>query len=248
MTTPKKLVGAAAFCAALAVGGAVGALFGTPLTSGAQETATTTAPDGSIAPDPGPGHPHRGERMEAKLSVAAGALGISEDGLRTALESGKTIAQVALDQGVDVNTVIDALVADAQTNLRDRVTAAVNGERLMGRPEGRGGPGGPGGRGGRGGRAFGPDPQVVADALGMPGADVRAALQSGQSLAEIATAHGVDVQDVIDAMVASATAKIDAKVASGDLDAARADEMKSHLTERITAVVNRERPEHPDHP
>lgn len=235
-TTPKKLIGAAAFSVALAAGGAAGALFGTPLTSGAQESTTsTTAPADSAAPA-APDHPHRGVRMAEKLSIAAEALGVSEADLRTALEGGKTIAQVAQEQGVDVNTVIDALVADAQTNLRDRITAMVNGERPAGGgQQGRGGRGGPGGRGGR---AFAPDPQAVADALGMTNDEVTAALQSGQTLAQIAAAQNVDVQDVIDAMVASATAKIDTKVAAGDLDADRAAEMKSHLVERVTALVN----------
>lgn len=240
MTTPKKLIAAAAFSVALAAGGAAGALLGTPLTSSAQESTTSTTVPASRAAD----HAHRGDRHGPKLTVAAKALGMSEADLRTALEGGKTIAQVAKDQGVDIDTVIDALVADATANIRERITAMVNGQM----PEGGGRHEGRGGHDGRGGRAFAPDPQVVADALGTTTDEVRAALQSGQTLAQIAAANNVDVQDVIDAMVASATAKIDAKVASGDLDADRATEMKSHLVERITAVVNGERPARPDRP
>ena len=47
-----------------------------------------------------------------RLEAAAEALGMTTDELRTELEAGKTIADVAGEQGVDVQTVIDAMVAD----------------------------------------------------------------------------------------------------------------------------------------
>jgi len=46
----------------------------------------------------------------------------------------------------------------------------------------------------------------------------------------------VPLQAVIDALVVDATAKIDAKVASGDLSAERAAAIKANLTGRITAL------------
>ncbi|WP_426572071.1 hypothetical protein [Aquihabitans sp. McL0605] len=60
------------------------------------------------------------------LDVAAKAIGISEDDLRTALEGGKTIAQVAKDKGVDQQKVIDALVADAKA----KTAAAVKDKKM----------------------------------------------------------------------------------------------------------------------
>ncbi len=70
----------------------------------------------------------RGPRAEG-LAKAAEAIGITTDQLKTALQSGQTIAQVAEANGVSVNSVIDALVADAQANLRQRITDMVNGVR-----------------------------------------------------------------------------------------------------------------------
>ncbi|MCZ2810700.1 hypothetical protein O2W15_04570 [Modestobacter sp. VKM Ac-2979] len=56
------------------------------------------------------------------LETAATALGMTEDDLRTALEAdGATLASVAEEQGVAVDTLVDALVAAAQ----ERVTQAV---------------------------------------------------------------------------------------------------------------------------
>ena len=55
----------------------------------------------------GHGGGHRGGGFD--LSAAATALGMSEDELRTALEAdGTTLADVAGEQGVEVDTLVDA--------------------------------------------------------------------------------------------------------------------------------------------
>ncbi|MCC6227152.1 MAG: hypothetical protein IT195_12215 [Microthrixaceae bacterium] len=60
----------------------------------------------------GMGERHRGGRglFGTKLDAAASALGISLDDLRTALRDGSSIADVAKEKGVDVQTVIDKMV------------------------------------------------------------------------------------------------------------------------------------------
>jgi hypothetical protein len=62
-------------------------------------------------------------------------------------------------------------------------------------------------------------------------------------MAEVAQANGVDVQTVVDAIVADISARIDEAVANGRLTQAEADEKKAELPERVTARVNGERPE-----
>ena len=52
----------------------------------------------------------------------AGLLGIDAETLRSELVAGKTIAEVATEHGVDPQTVIDALVAEAKTHLDLSVT------------------------------------------------------------------------------------------------------------------------------
>jgi hypothetical protein len=145
MPTNRKLLGAAAFSLALAGGGVAGALLGTPSPSGAQDgTEDTTA----AAPAEDAGRPGMGEHRGESLEAAATAIGITADELRTALEGGQSIAQVAEANDVDVQTVIDALVADATERLEaaidelpDRMAEVVEREGL---PDhgGRGGPGG----------------------------------------------------------------------------------------------------------
>jgi hypothetical protein len=94
------------------------------------------------------------------IGVAATYLGISVDSLRTQLQGGKTLAQVAnATNGKSASGLIDALVTDATTrfganapsDLRQRITDLVNGVRPpmgMG-PRGHwgGGAGAPGPRG-----------------------------------------------------------------------------------------------------
>ncbi len=119
----------------------------------------------------------------------------------------------------------------------DAVTKAL----VDARPEG--GPGGPHGHGRMGVRL-----EAAAAALGMTEDELRTALRDGSSLAEVAAARKVDVQKVIDALVADATTRLDEKVSSGDLTQEEADQRKADLTERITAMVNGERPAGPGGP
>jgi hypothetical protein len=56
-------------------------------------------------------------RIGVALDEAAKALGIDLDELRTELQDGKTLAQIAADHDVDIQKVIDALKAAAKTKL-----------------------------------------------------------------------------------------------------------------------------------
>lgn len=139
-----------------------------------------------------------------------------------------------------VEDVLATLVADGTITQAqaDAVGAALAEARPAG---GHGGPGGPG-RGGPGGGAPGAGLSAAADAIGISEDDLRTALEGGQTLAQVAEANGVDVQTVIDALVAEAQARIDEKVASGDLTQEEGDAKKAELSERITERVNNPKP------
>jgi hypothetical protein len=86
----------------------------------ADEVATTLSDAGL-----GHGGHHGGDRIG--LETAAEALGLTEAELRTALEpDGTSLTDVAHDQGVDVGTLVDALVQAQQ----DRIARAVEDGRL----------------------------------------------------------------------------------------------------------------------
>jgi uncharacterized protein YidB (DUF937 family) len=178
-------------------------------------------------------------RHGPKLDAAAQALNLSVGDLRSKLESGQTLAQLAQVQGVDAQAVINALVADATTHidqavqdgkltadqanerkagLQERITKLVN----EGKPRGE----------------HGPKLDAAAKALNVSVDDLRSKLEGGKTLAQVAKDQGVDVQKVIDAMVADATAHIDQAVKDGKLTADQASERKSGLKDRITKLVN----------
>jgi 3-hydroxyacyl-CoA dehydrogenase len=63
----------------------------------------------------GPGGRHGGPGFDGE--VVAGLLGVDVDTLRSDVRDGKTIAEIAGEQGVDPQTVIDSLVAEAESHL-----------------------------------------------------------------------------------------------------------------------------------
>ena len=68
----------------------------------------------------GPGGHDRGGHL-GDLDAAASYLGLTEDQLRTQLQSGKTLADVAKAQGKSVDGLIDALVAATKKHLDEAV-------------------------------------------------------------------------------------------------------------------------------
>ena len=244
--TTKRAAAAVAFAATLTGGAAFGAMLGAPTTSGAQSgssssTTSTTAPDAEAGTGEHPGKGPHGFFEAFDLSVAADALGLTEAELRTRLEDGDTLAEIAEAEGVDQSVLVDKLVAagkkaideaaaDAKANLEERITDLVE----DGFPDHGGFPGG----GGPGRHGFGFfDLSEAADALGLTEAQLRTRLEAGDSLADIAEAEGVTVDAVVKALVDAATSKIDEVVAAGDLSAERAAELKDGLADRIRSVV-----------
>ena len=103
-----------------------------------------------------------------------------------------------------------------------------------------GGHGGPGHHG-RGGPGF--DGEVLAGLLGIDVETLRTELSDGTTIAEVAAAHGVDVQTVIDGLVAEAKSHLDLSVTNGRLTQEEADAKLAELTTKITDHVNNGRPE-----
>jgi len=104
-------------------------------------------------------------------------------------------------------------------------------------------PDGPGG-----GCHGGPGLDAAAKALDMSVDDLRTQLRDGTTIAAVAKAKGVDVQKVIDAMVADETQRIDQAVKDGKVTADQAAKRKTDLAVRIARMVNEGRPQHPDGP
>lgn len=242
----KKIVGAAAFTLALAGGGVAGALFGTPVLSGAQEDGTTsTTTDSAATPPPapggGPGLGMRGEGKADHLATAAEVLGMTAEELRTELQSGKSIADVAAEKNVDKQKVIDALVAAATARI-DQMKSELP-QRMSELVERDGLPGGPGGPG-RFGHHRGPGMVNAVDdaatAIGVPVQDLRDALAGGKSIAQVAEEKGKNLDEVKKAMIADANERIDRALADAKITQDQATKMKADVASHIDEVVQRE--------
>jgi polyhydroxyalkanoate synthesis regulator phasin len=181
----------------------------------------------------------------------------ASDDSSTAVDATAVVQQDDTSTETETDTEIDADVTEVEPGVRLRETLqalvddgtitaeqadAVTAHLVANRPEGRPGHGGfgHGGFGRRGHGGF--DGEVVSGLLGIDAETLRTELQAGKSIADIATEQGVDVQTVIDALVAEAQEHIDLMVENGRLTDEEAATKLADVTERITERVNTARP------
>jgi hypothetical protein len=203
--------------------------------------------------------PHR-RRRGITIGVAAGLLAGGAIGLAATVPSltsaasddaSDTVAALQEDTSTDTADVATDERPDPGERLRETLQPlvddgtidadqadAVSRFLVENRPERGDHPGRFGGPGRRGLDGHGPDNAVVAEALGTDRETLRTELQAGQSIADIAEANGVDIQTVIDALIADAESHIDLAVDHG-LDEEQAAERLAKITERIEAGVYR---------
>ncbi|HEY5628860.1 MAG TPA: hypothetical protein VIR16_05055 [Candidatus Limnocylindrales bacterium] len=82
------------------------------------------------------------------------------------------------------------------------------------------------------------DASVAAKAIGITEAQLNTALASGQTIAQVAKAHNVDVQKVIDTLVQDKKDEIAAALKAGTLTQAQADQQLANATTFVTDQVN----------
>jgi hypothetical protein len=149
--------------------------------------------------------------FSAHAPAIAKALGMTTDELNTALSSGKTVASLAKEKGVDLNKIIATWVAEEQAEHPDmtaadvtkRVTDQANGIAPVGGRHG----GGAGRDGKNKGGGFGAHAPAIAKALGMTTDELNTALASGKTVAVLAKEKGVDLGKIIATWVAEEQAE-----------------------------------------
>ena len=194
------------------------------------------------------------------LAEAAKALGMTEAELKTELQSGKSIADVAKAKNIDLDVVIAKLTAAFKEHLdeevasgehtqteadaklaefKTRVTEMVNKAGLP--PKGgKGGPGGHGGKGGHGPAKFAT--AKLATTLKLTETELQTQLKSGKTLKQIADAQNVDIADVKATLTSDFKAHLDEEVASGEHTQAEADAKLAEFKTRLDDMVNGVRP------
>src|SRR5205814_7825029 len=120
--------------------------------------------------------------------------------------------------------VLDGLVQDntITQDQEDKIVQAFK-DAAPDKKHGRG----PGGRQGRRQVVKGMV-ETAADAIHIAPADLVTALQSGKSVADVATENNVDPATVVQAIVDAGNAKIEQAVTNGKVDQTRADKRKPH--------------------
>ena len=180
--------------AAVAAGGVGGALIGVPALSGASETPSSqSAPAATAVP-----------ARSGALAAAADALGISVKDLAKDLKDGKTIAQVAQEQ-------------ERRPEQGDRRDGRQGRRERSGRSQGQGSDHEVRERGRPGSRQGPPACSVTRCAPSWTRRPTRSAWsrvrsrrssKGGKTIAQVAQEKGVDVNTVIDAMVAPVKERI----------------------------------------
>jgi len=80
--------------------------------------------------------------------------------------------------------------------------------------------------------------EIVAQIIGVIVDDLWVAIESGQTIAEIANENGVNTQTVIGAVTSIEYAAIDGLVAEGEIDAAEGEEWKAEFAAEVTELID----------
>ena len=183
----------------------------------------------------------RGQTGNSLITIAAKVLGMTEADLRTALQAGKSIADVAKDKGVTLDKIVDAAVANRSDQLKQQVTAGrltqaqsdtllanykinvtaeLNNKFVQ----------------------VGPVREslltIAAKELGVTEADLRTTLETGKSIADVAKDKGVALDKIVDAAVAQHADLLKQQVTAGRLTQAQADTLLANQKINITAHLN----------
>jgi hypothetical protein len=164
------------------------------------------------------------------VTAAASYIGITEAQLRTELGTDKSLADVAIAHGKTRDGLIAALAAAQQQEIATLVD-----QKGIGARQGAG----PGfGRGPRG-NVIGDSEAAAAAYLGTTEADLETKVRAGQTLGQIANATaGKNRDGLVNALIADATAKIDAAQKAGTITADQATQLKANLATRIAQEVD----------
>lgn len=178
------------------------------------------------------------------ISVAAKKLGLTSQELLTELQAGKTIADVAKEKNVAVETIVEAVLApqagwlkgmvdseqltqeqaDAQLALlKANVTRQISEARPLV------------------GRWGGPENSllsVAAEKLALSSQELLTELQAGKTMADVAKEKDVAVETIVEAVLAPRTEQLKQAVTAGQLTQEQADArlalIKANLTQRMS--------------
>jgi hypothetical protein len=175
--------------------------------------------------------------------VLAAAVGLAGVGIGAAMgpvgaSAATATTQAVTDRVTAIKNALAGLVKDGTLTQAqaDKVATTVDGALPRGGSGGFGRHGGLGRHGGRG------DLDTAASVLGMTRDELRTALESGKTLAQVAQGKNISQATLIDKLVAAEKTRIAAEVKAGRLTQAQVDSLTADLTARVTERVTSTRP------
>ena len=215
---------------------------------------TPTAPSSSATPaTPATPSVVKADRP-SPLATVSKVLGITETELKTELEAGKSVSDVAKAKNIDLATVKAALLAEAKAHIDAEVAAgkhtAAEGVTKLAEKTARidtmlttaglpaRGPQGMGGHKGKGGPGKFMS-ATLATTLKLTQEELKTQLHSGKSIADVAKAQSVDIADVKTVLTSDFTAHLAEEVTSGKHTQAEADAKLAEFKTNLDTMVNR---------
>ncbi|GGE01722.1 hypothetical protein [Paenibacillus nasutitermitis] len=233
----KKVMKAVGITAALAVmiplsAYAATSTSGTTSTVNSSEAISQSRPAGDDF-GRGPGHGFKGGALD---QTVLDLLKLDETTLQTKIKEGKTLIEVAEEQGVTREALKTALTdsftkkQDEQkqkfTENLDKVIDGKLSDQI-------------GGRGHHGGKFGGKqDLSAIATALGVTADELRESVKGGKSIADLAAEKKVDAQTLIDAQKTAIIAQVNKELAAGNLTQEQADKQIASAAARAEDIVN----------
>jgi sulfur carrier protein ThiS len=187
------------------------------------------------------------------LQGVAEFLGLTPQQMQQARADGKTVADLAVEQGKDLGQLVDSVIntrppsmaeqiaeavangsitqeqADQQlANLKDRLTGTFSGEL----PEGRGSAIGRGGL----------DWDALSATLGLSPEDIRTALADGATVAELIAQQGLEQDALVETLSAAMSERLAQAVAEGKLTQEQADTQLAAWQERLAGILSGDTP------
>jgi hypothetical protein len=236
----KKILATLVTAAVIGAGGmAVASAADAPKASTPPSTATATAKPNAAALKATIGTKIR----RFAFSTAAKTIGISPADLLNDMKGGHSIADVATAHGVAPQNVINAIVTGADAKIQQAVTngkiSSTEGAKLE-QLVATAAP-----------KFVNATPKqlahvkivaaaidISAKTIGVTPQALRQAIVSGQSVAQVATAHSVSPTTVVNALVTAGDARIDKAVANHHLTAAQAAKLKARLPKLAQRFVD----------
>jgi len=154
-------------------------------------------------------------------------LKLDEPTLRKKLAEGKSLAEIAEEQGLSRDALKQALTDSFNKMLEEqKAKFAENLDKLVDSTPPAAG------------FAFRFNLNEAAKLLGLSDADLKEAFAAGKSLADLAQEKGVDVQTLIDTLAKPSLDKIEQQLNAGNITQEQAEKLKAKIVEQMTRLVN----------